>query len=230
MNKMMKAASVLAVVTMLTTGIVGGTFAKYATGATGADNARVAKFGVGITAESTSFGKSYKSADGTVSAVYNASTDSVNSSDNDKVIAPGTGDTVANIAISGTPEVDVKVTYDASITFNDKWVDANGNYYCPLVFTVNEVAIKGLDYASTDAFAAAIATKIRSLEATYPAGIDLSTASAGDISWKWEYETGSNALERAENNIKDTYLGDQAAKGNAATISITIKAEVVQID
>ena len=54
MNKMMKAASVLAVVTMLTTGIVGGTFAKYATGATGADNARVAKFGVSITAESTS--------------------------------------------------------------------------------------------------------------------------------------------------------------------------------
>lgn len=229
MNKMMKAASVLAVVTMLTTGIVGGTFAKYATGATGVDNARVAKFGVSITAESTSFGKSYKSADGTVSAVYDASTDSVNSSDNDKVIAPGTGDTVANIAISGTPEVDVKVTYDALITFNDKWMVENDEYYCPLVFTVNGRSINGLDYASADEFAAAIVAEINRLEATYPAGSDLSAVTC-DITWKWGYETGSDDTAKASNNIKDTYLGDQAAKGNAATISITIKAEVVQID
>lgn len=220
MNKMMKAAAVLAILTMLTTGFVGGTFAKYATGANGSDNARVAKFGVAIAAENSGFGKSYKSEDGKVSTTYNASTDSVNATEN--VIAPGTGDTISSITITGTPEVKVKVTYSAEIVLGDKWLDEAGAYYCPLVFTVGTDTIKGLDYTSADAFAAAVAEKISSFVKTYEAGTDLSSSDKLSVSWKWPYESGKDA--------SDTYLGDQAAAGEAATIRVDISAEVVQVD
>lgn len=220
MNKMMKAAAVLAILTMLTTGFVGGTFAKYATGANGSDNARVAKFGVAIVAENSVFGKSYKSEGGTVSTTYNASTDSVYATEN--VIAPGTGDTISNITITGTPEVDVKVTYRAEIVLGDKWLNEAGAFYCPLVFKVGNETIKGLDFDSADLFAAAVAEKISAFVKTYDAGTDLSSGDGLSVSWEWPYESG--------NDEADTYLGDQAANGNAATIRVDISAEVVQVD
>ena len=42
------------------------------------------------------------------------------------------------------------------------------------------------------------------------------------ISWAWAF-TGND-------DDKDTYLGDQAAAGNAATISLDVTATVTQID
>ena len=47
-------------------------------------------------------------------------------------------------------------------------------------------------------------------------------ANAPAISWKWAFE--------GNDNVKDTYLGDQAAAGNAATISLSVTATVTQID
>ena len=54
-NKMMRTASGLLVATLLTTSVISGTFAKYTTEETGSDSARVAKFGVEITARGTMF-------------------------------------------------------------------------------------------------------------------------------------------------------------------------------
>ena len=49
-NKMMRIASVLLVAVLLSTCVISGTFAKYTTSNSATDSARVAKWGVIITA------------------------------------------------------------------------------------------------------------------------------------------------------------------------------------
>ena len=61
-NVMMRVASVLLVAVLLTTCAISGTFAKYTTGDAGHDTARVAKWGVTITANGTTFAEAYNDA------------------------------------------------------------------------------------------------------------------------------------------------------------------------
>lgn len=221
-NKMMRIASVLLVAVILTTCAISGTFAKYVTSNTNADYARVAKFGVTINAEGTLFAKQYDTHDSVFTETYSVISSGV--SDDDKVVAPGTSGSLANVTVTGTPEVAVRVTNVATVTLNDNWKDANGDYYCPLEITVGSTTIKGVDYASTTEFAAAIKTAIDAEKADYPANTNLSVIPANElpISWEWAF-TGND-------DVKDTYLGDQSALGNAGTISISILTTVTQID
>ena len=50
-NKAMRAAGGMLIATLLSTSIVSGTYAKYVTEDSGSDTARVAKFGVVVTAD-----------------------------------------------------------------------------------------------------------------------------------------------------------------------------------
>lgn len=123
-NKMMRTASALLVATLLTTSIISGTFAKYATEASGKDSARVAKWGVTAMVSGSLFGTNYvaKNEDGTsneISAVYTGSVDSAASGSEgkstDNIVAPGTkNSTGVKISISGTPEVANKVTFTSA--------------------------------------------------------------------------------------------------------------------
>ncbi len=56
-NKMLRMASALLVLTLLTTCIIGGTFAKYTTSGTATDTARVAKWGVKVECTGNAFEK-----------------------------------------------------------------------------------------------------------------------------------------------------------------------------
>ena len=58
-NKMMRLASVLLVAVLLSTCAISGTFAKYVTTKEASDSARVAKFGVTITASGKTFAEAY---------------------------------------------------------------------------------------------------------------------------------------------------------------------------
>ena len=58
-SMMVRLVAVLAVVMMFTMCFVGGTFAKYTSSATGTDSATVAKWGVTVTGEATTFAKEY---------------------------------------------------------------------------------------------------------------------------------------------------------------------------
>ena len=58
-NKTMRAAGGLLIATMLTSSIVSGTYAKYVTTDSATDTARVAKFGVTVTASGSLFDKTY---------------------------------------------------------------------------------------------------------------------------------------------------------------------------
>lgn len=234
----MRVAGLLLALVLVTSCFVGGTFAKYVTHGGGQEHARVAKFGVKVEAAGDVFAKEYDAKDPTVQD-YNGQViaKSVISSDGDtKLVAPGTAKNDAlTVSVTGTPEVAVKVEYVAHVTFNesltepDNWKDKDGHYYCPLVITVNGTAYKGLDYASATEFEDAVEGAINSLTKNYPANTDLSQSGSKGvaISWEWPFEGGEGSKQT---DVKDTYLGDQAAAGKAATVGIVVATTVTQID
>lgn len=233
----MRVAGLLLALVLVTSCFVGGTFAKYVTSNGGTDEARVAKFGVTVTAAGDVFAKEYNAKDPTVQD-YNGDviTKSVISSDK-KVVAPGTAKNDAlTVSVTGKPEVAVEVKYEAHVTLNDalhtdhNWKLADGSYYCPLVITVNGTAYKGLDYASATEFEDAVEGAINSLTKNYPANTDLSaSASAGvNVAWEWPFEDTATGAKQTD--VKDTYLGNQAAAGKAATVGIVVATTVTQID
>lgn len=117
-NKAMRAAGVFFIATMLTTCMTAGTLAKYVTGDQASDSARVAKFGVVVTANGSLFGQEYAAttADTAInySATANTGTVQVNATDQAsgvKLVAPGTKSAQGlAFAVTGTPEVDVNAT------------------------------------------------------------------------------------------------------------------------
>lgn len=216
----MRVAIILMVLTLITSCFVGGTLAKYVTEGKGEDTARVAKFGVVVEGTGAAFSETYAKNDSTFTLADNTVVSSV------KVVAPGTGGSLAAFGITGTPEVAVNVAFTAAVDFGDNWVDEDGDYYCPIEITVGATILKGTDSAYTDIgeFEAAIETAIATYTKDYAAGTDLSgiDADAPAISWAWAFSDNDD--------VKDTYLGDQAAAGDAATIAIEVTVTVTQID
>lgn len=217
-NKMMRIASVLLVAVILTTCAISGTFAKYVTSGNGSDSARVAKFGVTVNGTADTFKKTYAKDDTSSTLAANTVVST------EDVVAPGTSGSMAAFTITGTPEVAVRVEFEGTLELGDKWVDSASAYYCPIEVTVGDTTFKGTDYDSAVLFEAAVNAKIATYSKDYAAGKDLSSigADAPAISWKWAFEDNDD--------VKDTYLGDQAAAGNAAEISLAVAATVTQID
>lgn len=214
---------------------VGGTFAKYVSEGEGEDSARVAKWGVEVEVTGDGFHTTYAKDDVNSSLT----TATVISSNEDKVIAPGTKGTFGGVKITGTPEVAVKVETTATVELSG-WNVADGDeFYCPLVFKIGSQTINGLDYSSSTAggkssFEAAIKNAIE--EATskeLAAGTNLSTVGK-DItySWEWPFENGKGDAVNQSDEL-DTLLGDNAADdddSNDPTIDITVTTTVTQID
>ncbi len=214
-SMMVRLVAVLAVTMMFTMCFVGGTFAKYVTSYSAGDNASVAKWGVSITGTGDLFKDVYTSDSSFVGNTVVSTAD---------VVAPGTSGDMAAFAISGTPEVAVNVAFTGTLELGDKWVDSTSAYYCPIEITVGSTTFKGTSYASASEFEEAVNTKIATYTKDYAAGTNLSTISsdAPAISWEWAFE--------GNDDVKDTYLGKQAAAGNAATISLSVTVTVTQID
>lgn len=220
-NRMMRAASALLVAVLLTTSTISGTFAKYVTTASGSDTARVAKWGVAIEANGETFAKTYDTHDaGYVSAIA----ESVVSTD--KVVAPGTSGEMASMTLTGTPEVAVKVTYVADLAISDNWTVDGGAFYCPLKINVEGTVVDGATFANKGDFETAVENLINGWTKYYAPGEDLSSFAddSVSVSWEWPFSTSE------ENDAKDTWLGNQAAAANPATVTLTIETTVTQID
>lgn len=116
-NKALRAASALLVLTLLTTSIIGGTFAKYTTSDSAADTARVAEWGVTLQVSGNLYGKAYtagnleaskpvawKSESETGQSVISAGVSAVAA---DNLLAPGTQSDAGpfEFKLTGTPEV-----------------------------------------------------------------------------------------------------------------------------
>ena len=225
-NMMMRLASVLLIAVLMSTCAISGTFAKYVTSDSGSDAARVAKFGV--TVEAKNFGMfeaDYKTDDktATFSGAYSVS---AADGDRDDLMAPGTKGSFANIKITGVPEVAVDVAIVADVVISDNWKDGADKYYCPIVVTVGDTKIDGLNYASATDFATAIKEEIEKKSAQYAPNTDLSSiydTTNLDLAWEWAFSTGDI------NDIRDTALGDKAVTEDL-TISIDVAIKVTQID
>lgn len=229
-NRTMRAAVLLLALVLITSCFVGGTFAKYVTSGDAADLARVAKWGVTVTAHGTGdvFAKEYAGIAGQDNTV-------VADDGKTNVVAPGTKKENATlVTLSGKPEVAVNVTYSADhFGLTGNWQsDDNGTFYCPLIITVGDTVIKCAALQNAEAVATAVKDAVAACSATYGPNTDLSTV-AGDglkISWEWPFEGTANPGQTDE---KDTYLGNQAATAtglNIPAIHIPVTATVTQID
>ena len=113
--KFVKIACAVLTMCLITTCAIGTTLAKYTTGSSASDTARVAKWGVEVSASGTMFGKHYGANSATddddKNTIAASVTGSVDTSVADQnIVAPGTkNDTGIQIKLAGTPEVAFKV-------------------------------------------------------------------------------------------------------------------------
>ncbi len=210
-----KLMAVLVVLCLITSTFVGSTLAKYITTAEGNDTARVAKFGVVLTAESDIFAPEYaKDGSGDNTGV------SVLADDTKDVVAPGTAGTMTAFTIAGAPEVDVKVTATLAQvdpismvtlpagTGYKNWTTANptdtydvaANYY-PVVWTLKQ----GANVKATGNLEAIQTYLTDTLSGIYEVEDDTFDTLSGSwtLDWTWAFENGKDA--------EDTSLGQVAA-------------------
>lgn len=222
-NVMMRLASFLLVAVLISTSAISGTYAKYVTKGTGSDSARVAKFGVEVIANGDTFATKYDS-DEHETVVSAGSVHGYTD-----VVAPGTKGDMVSMQLTGTPEVDVKVTYTVDKLDLAGWyINGGATYYCPLKITVNNETFYGLNYADEAAFESAVKAKIEGYSSYYEANTDLATQDkfALQISWAWDYE----GTDSKQTDANDTALGDLSAQNKAGTIDLTVTTTVTQVD
>ncbi len=226
-NKMLRMASALLILVLLTTSVVGGTFAKYVTTAEGTDTARVAKWGVTFTAGSDLFAESYKDPTDTNVTVKVSATGT-------NLVAPGTTGTGFSITNSTTtaPEVSYNVTIkldstNAKVpTLNYTPKNSSATTYAPVKFSVYNGSTKIKDNMSlsdlTTTFDGTkviykydVSNKKYYVDSSLSGTLDTTPADAAPdikIKWEWVYEDGTN---KELCDALDTILGDRAANPSA---------------
>lgn len=238
-NTMMRVAFVLLVAVLLTTSVIGGTFAKYVTTNGGADSARVAKFGVAINVDddlglfNTEYAKEDSAYTGTLSVKTGAS---------DQIVAPGTKGSMS-FTITGQPEVATRV----AIEFNDacKAIQlAAGTYTLPAGYF--EAAEKSVTttavyepikfYFGTEAItdATEYTLTLSDLQGSmstaftkdYDPNTNFATTETYYLGWSWAFE--DTDVENV--NFLDTYLGYEAANGTVQEEILDFDITVTQID
>lgn len=231
-NKFFKIASLMIMLCLISTCAIGTTFAKYVTGDTATDSARVAKWGVKIEMQGDDlFSNQYDAHDTELAGKLSVKS----SSDDEKVVAPGTsGSTV--FSIKGTPEVAARIVIDFDATSDIMLpagsVQGQTEDYHPLVFTLKQIAdadgavdvvLKVGTLADIQAFLDAY-TGTNGTE--YLPNTDL--ASKFELSWAWAYSVDDLT------DKMDTLLGDlmaakieAEAKGEQYTLPTGVSLNVV---
>lgn len=233
-NTMMRIASVLLVVVLLTTSVISGTFAKYITSDDAQDSARVAKFGVVVTAAGSLFDDTYINVAG-----ENIPADSgeLTVEASAKAVAPGTQNKDGiTFTLSGTPEVDVKLdvvvtdgyeevflvnktglpdmtTGNATDTFE------NAAVYYPVKFTLTQTKGGSTTTLVNAGRLNAVETALEGLSKTnIAANTDLSTeVGTLKLTWAWDFDnSGAGTYDK-----QDTLLGDLIA-GTTLTPATTL--------
>ena len=125
-NRMMRLASILLVLVLMTSSVVGGTFAKYTTSDSASDTARVAKWGVAVSINGNLFGTDYADVNAQENAdSIVATSTNVSSRDDDNIVAPGTkNEEGLKIALTGTPEVAYTISAEKAKDADDNEITA----------------------------------------------------------------------------------------------------------
>lgn len=234
-NKMMRLASVLLVCVLLTTSVISGTFAKYVTSDSAKDTARVAKFGVVVTASGSLYSNTY------VDQAHNNTPGSENltvkSIDDKNVVAPGTQSTAAGLsfAVTGQPEVKVQVTVAVADTWKDVFLkqkddlpdmttgNANDKFnntadYYPVKYTLTQTKNGSTTPLVSGGKLSAVETALEGLSKKYDANTDLANeVGTLNLTWAWDFDDSG----KGTNDKQDTLLGDLAA-GTTLTPTTTL--------
>lgn len=237
-NKFFKIASLMIMLCLISTCAIGTTFAKYVTGDTATDSARVAKWGVRLTMQGDDlFRNTYAADDTEITGKL-----SVQSSSTDKVVAPGTkGSTV--FSISGIPEVAVRIVIDFNATSDivlpagavladDSTLAAN---YHPLVFTLKQLKDANGDIAAENqtlksGTLADIQEFLDTYTGTNGAEYEPNTnlASTYELSWAWAFENAG--MDAADTLLGDIIAGVEPANGAVTSVQYDLSITVTQID
>lgn len=202
--------SILLVLTLISACLMTGTLARYVTSGTGVDTARVARWGVVVEASSItdeSFRTEYTAEDGNFNGTL-----SVKSSNDERVIAPGTKGTISNISISGVPEVASRVSVVIDDTRLEGW-----DSYEPVRWTLSNDGNSIVDGGTL----LDLTMALEGIAKDFEPNVDLGNAFNYKISWEWPF-VGDDDV--------DTYLGNKAAQGDAPTIYLGFTILVEQID
>lgn len=257
-NKMMRLASVMMVLTLMSTSVISGTFAKYVTSDSATDVARVAKWGVIVTAtDSSVFSTTYAGTGG----------NTVVSSNSDKLVAPGTkNEEGVTFSITGTPEVACKVEIevgglnglgelDTALPVADVYLpvgtykdmttgDATDEFtttdgYYPVVYkltrTYDNSGTPATEEVATGNLAQVMAA-FKAKTATYAPNEKLDTVCGTyKLTWAWAFEAGADEAAKKATDQKDTLLGSVAdgkatATGASTDIAFGVKITVTQVD
>ena len=222
-NIAMRIAAFLFVLTMISTCAFATTFAKYTTKGEATDEARVAKWGVTVTAQkpdNTEYEFGGSTEDGEI--IIDANT---------KTLAPGSRVKFACLQLEGTPEVKVAVTYTAELKL-EGWKLDDDSSYCPLIFHVGSTDY----YIGKDATITDVATLITAVQNAiidyseeYATGTNLKNQPANTltVTCSWDFNENGNSPVDFQLDANDTYLGNL---NPAPTVSLKITCTVTQID
>lgn len=224
-NIMLRLSAVLLVAVLLTTCVISGTWAKYTSAGAATDSATVAKWGVTVTVTGNEAFKDTYAADDALAVSANTVVSSKDPKVN--VLAPGTSGDLGSAAITGTPEVAVKVVVKLTVNLTGWQIDVtddavdNAVFYCPLVISNGTNTVDGTAYEDDEAgFIAAIEALAKQTDGQeYAPNTNLATEAYGaTLTWAWAFNG---------NDVKDTALGNL---GDASSIAVEWDVTVDQVD
>ena len=207
-NRMMRLASILLVLVLMTSSVVGGTFAKYTTGNNASAEARVAYWGF-ETPATIQFDLFAHNDTGVLK---------------NGLLAPGTEKTIDFEFINSklgdrAPEVDYQVT--VTTTGSEA---PSAELDAQIVWYYN-----GTPYEDWADFIAAIEGETKRYEAgTLPEF--LQAAKTNTVGWKWAFEVGADEAAIAANDALDTALGNAAAAEGEIQVKLAINVLVEQVN
>lgn len=241
-NVMMRVASLMLVMVLVTSSVISGTFAKYVTSGSASAEARVAKWGVEFRTNSVDLFKpeyNYKAVPTGVSATY-----SVESTVD--VVAPGTSGTGYNFTTAhpmGNPEVSYAVTFDVKDGAETVSLTKGSDTYYPIEYKLvlgniivaennndfNAVmgALENCQYMfDVDNTQYYISVDGGANWSAYPGIPSL------DLSWNWDFEQGKDTEDTALGNLAAGYNLAQVGDYTAANLEVAfdITATATQID
>lgn len=207
-NKIMRLASGLLVVAMMTTCAISGTFAKYISTTSGNDTATVAKWSFEVNDTEIAVTGTAQTVDFKLFETINDTGNTADEADvKDEKIAPGTSGSFA-LKLENTSEVNAKYT----IT-----LDESNSSDIPLQYSLDGATWK-------DSIAELTTTGLTEQ------AIDMETGSATHtVYWRWVYEGATDDAHNSQTDITDVALG-VAAQTTAPTVTISASVSAWQVD
>lgn len=232
-NKFFKVAAIMVILCLVTACVIGTTFAKYVTGDSTGDSAKVAKWGVKISIDG----------DDLFVNEYEKAPSSVTVKSTGDVVAPGTSGS-ARFSISGTPEV--SATINVALTgISDIMLPAGSfdglteNYY-PVVFTLkqthnrNGLIVDENDIEAPVTLVSGTLAEIQAFLNTYNASAtyapNTKLDSGYELSWVWAYDSGNDTYNTADTLLGDIIAGEISVTGAQTTVAYSLTITVTQVD